>query len=82
MTFNPSPTHLVISTFRHAAGTAVLSKHKPLSIHTTLPGHPDPLSVKGRIITVEFPGCYIIATYVTNAGEKLKVGLSDIQRGH
>lgn len=67
-----------MSTFRHSAGTAALSKHKPLSVHTTLPGHPDPSSVKGRIVTMEFPGCYIIGTYVTNAGEKLKVGSSDI----
>lgn len=39
----------------------------------TLPGHPDPTSVKGRIVTLEFPTCYLIATYVPNAGTGLKV---------
>ncbi|EGO18655.1 hypothetical protein SERLADRAFT_404075, partial [Serpula lacrymans var. lacrymans S7.9] len=38
----------------------------------TLPGHPDPDQVKGRIITLEFEGCYLIATYVVNAGQGLK----------
>lgn len=55
------------------AGTAVLSKYKPLSVDKTLPGHPNPDEVKGRIITVEFEGCYVVATYVTNAGQNLKV---------
>ncbi|KAG2750635.1 hypothetical protein P692DRAFT_20776351 [Suillus brevipes Sb2] len=61
-----------ISSKKTYSGTAVLSKHKPLSVDTKLPGHPDPSSVKGRIVTVEFPGCYIVATYVTNAGQGLK----------
>jgi hypothetical protein len=51
----------------------VLSKYKPLSVTKTLPGHPKPSSVKGRIITLEFEGCYIVATYVVNAGTGLKV---------
>jgi len=55
------------------AGTAVLSKYKPLSVVKTLPGHPKPNDVKGRIITLEFEECYIIATYVVNAGTGLKV---------
>jgi exonuclease III len=55
------------------AGTAVLSKHKPISVQYTLPGHPNPTFVKGRIITLEFEGCYVIATYVVNAGVGLKV---------
>lgn len=42
----------------------------------TLPGHPDPSVVKGRIITLEFDTCYLVATYVPNAGEKLKVRLT------
>ncbi|KAG2157224.1 Endonuclease/exonuclease/phosphatase [Suillus clintonianus] len=61
-----------ISSKKSYSGTAVLSKHKPLSVDTKLPGHPDPSSVKGRIVTVEFPGCYIVATYATNAGQGLK----------
>lgn len=55
------------------AGTAILSKLKPLSVDKTLPGHPDPGSVKGRIVTLEFENYYVIGTYVVNAGEKLKV---------
>jgi exonuclease III len=55
------------------AGTAILSKLKPLSVDKTLPGHPDPGSVKGRIITLEFDDYYVIGTYVVNAGQNLKV---------
>ncbi len=58
------------------AGTAILSKHKPLSVDKTLPGHPDPSSVKGRIVTLEFENYYVIGTYVVNAGQGLKVCLS------
>jgi AP endonuclease-1 len=39
----------------------------------TLPGHPDPGSVKGRIVTLEFEDYYVIGTYVVNAGQGLKV---------
>ncbi|KZV64349.1 hypothetical protein PENSPDRAFT_172031 [Peniophora sp. CONT] len=61
-----------ISTQKGYSGTAVLSKHEPISVSKTLPGHPDPDSVKGRIITLEFEKYYLIGTYVPNAGEKLK----------
>ncbi|THH17532.1 hypothetical protein EW146_g3296 [Bondarzewia mesenterica] len=54
------------------SGTAILSKHKPINVDKTLPGHPNPEFVKGRIITLEFENYYLIATYVVNAGEKLK----------
>jgi hypothetical protein len=33
-----------------AAGVAVLSKHKALTVDKTLPGHPDPAYVKGRCV--------------------------------
>lgn len=56
-----------------AGGTAVLSKIKPISVTKLLPGHPDPEQVKGRLVTVEFEGCYVVGTYVTNAGQELKV---------
>lgn len=39
----------------------------------TLPGHPDPKSVKGRIVTLEFESLYLVGTYVVNAGTGLKV---------
>ncbi|KAI0670400.1 Endonuclease/exonuclease/phosphatase [Trametes maxima] len=55
-----------------AAGTAILSKVEPLSVDYTLPGHPDPSSVKGRIVTLEFASCYLVGTYVVNAGTGLK----------
>ncbi|THG98636.1 hypothetical protein EW026_g3596 [Hermanssonia centrifuga] len=54
------------------SGTAILSKIKPLSIDYTLPGHPDPKSVKGRIVTLEFKSLYLVGTYVVNAGTGLK----------
>ncbi|KZT68151.1 hypothetical protein DAEQUDRAFT_728187 [Daedalea quercina L-15889] len=54
------------------SGTAILSKIKPISVNTTLPGHPDPSSVKGRIVSLEFESCWLVGTYVVNAGTGLK----------
>ncbi|TFY56908.1 hypothetical protein EVJ58_g7355 [Rhodofomes roseus] len=54
------------------SGTAILSKIKPISVNTTLPGHPDPAAVKGRIVTLEFASCWLVGTYVVNAGTGLK----------
>lgn len=51
----------------------MLSKQKPLSVDETIPGHPDPESIKGRIVTLEFESCYLVGTYVVNAGQGLKV---------
>lgn len=39
----------------------------------TLPGHPEPNTVKGRIVTLEFENLYVVGTYVVNAGTGLKV---------
>lgn len=64
--------HWAISDKKSYSGTAILSKHKPLSVSTTLPGHPDPASVKGRIVTLEFENMYVVGTYVVNAGADLK----------
>jgi len=61
-----------ISGVKGYSGMAILSKRKPLSITKTLPGHPDPSITKGRIITLEFDTCYVIGTYVVNAGMGLK----------
>ncbi|KAI9459411.1 Endonuclease/exonuclease/phosphatase [Lactarius psammicola] len=61
-----------ISQKKTYSGTAILSKYKPLSVDKTLPGHPDPGSVKGRIVTLEFEDYYVIGTYVVNAGQGLK----------
>jgi hypothetical protein len=43
----------------------------------TLPNHPNPDLVKGRIITLEFENYYLIGTYVVNAGVDLKVRIFD-----
>ncbi|KAI0748107.1 Endonuclease/exonuclease/phosphatase [Daedaleopsis nitida] len=64
--------HWAISSKKTYSGTAILSKVKPLSVDYTLPGHPDPTSVKGRIVTLEFESCYVVGTYVVNAGTGLK----------
>ncbi len=39
----------------------------------TFLGHPDPGSVKGRIVALEFEDYYVIGTYVVNAGQGVKV---------
>ncbi|KAJ6502350.1 Endonuclease/exonuclease/phosphatase [Mycena sanguinolenta] len=64
--------HWSISDKKTYSGTAILSKHKPLSVTTTLPGHPDPTYVKGRIVTLEFENSYVVGTYTVNAGTNLK----------
>ncbi|KAI1795893.1 Endonuclease/exonuclease/phosphatase [Ganoderma leucocontextum] len=61
-----------ISDKKTYAGTAILSKVKPLSVTYDLPDHLDKSAVKGRIVTLEFESCYVIGTYVTNAGTGLK----------
>ncbi|KAG2020034.1 DNA-(apurinic or apyrimidinic site) lyase [Coprinopsis cinerea AmutBmut pab1-1] len=58
-----------ISDKKTYAGTAILSKVKPLHVDYKLPGHPNP---KGRILTLEFENAYLIGTYVVNAGQELK----------
>ncbi|KAI0721107.1 Endonuclease/exonuclease/phosphatase [Cerioporus squamosus] len=64
--------HWAISDKKTYSGTAILSKVQPLSVDYTLPGHPDASAVKGRIVTLEFESCYLIGTYVVNAGTGLK----------
>ncbi|TCD63626.1 hypothetical protein EIP91_005177 [Steccherinum ochraceum] len=54
------------------SGTAILSKTEPISVDYTLPGHPEPDTVKGRIVTLEFENLYVVGTYVVNAGTGLK----------
>lgn len=66
-------SHQPAHTNESAAGTAILSKVEPISVDYTLPGHPDPKSVKGRIVTLEFANLYLVGTYVVNAGTGLKV---------
>ncbi|TDL24872.1 hypothetical protein BD410DRAFT_766433 [Rickenella mellea] len=61
-----------ISDKKGYAGTAILSKIKPLSVTTKLPGHPDDNVVKGRLVTLEFENYWLVGTYVVNAGQDLK----------
>jgi AP endonuclease 1 len=68
-----SPLGSTRSSDLFVAGTAILSKQKALNVTYTLPDHPDPDIVKGRLITLEFENLWLIATYVPNAGDKLKV---------
>lgn len=65
--------HYFLVYSQDTAGTAIFSKHKPLSVDKTLPGHPNATIWKGRIITLEYPAFYLVGTYVVNAGEGLKV---------
>ncbi|RPD66119.1 hypothetical protein L226DRAFT_530245 [Lentinus tigrinus ALCF2SS1-7] len=67
-----SHRYWAISDKKTYSGTAILSKVQPLSVDYTLPGHPDASAVKGRIVTLEFKSCYLIGTYVVNAGTGLK----------
>ncbi|KAG0049656.1 hypothetical protein BGZ83_005517 [Gryganskiella cystojenkinii] len=53
------------------AGVAMFSKTKPISVTAGLPTHPDPSVTKGRIVTLEFPTCYLLGCYVPNAGQGL-----------
>ncbi|TIA90446.1 hypothetical protein E3P99_01554 [Wallemia hederae] len=57
-----------ISQKKGYAGCAILSKIKPLRKWLTLPNHPDPLSTKGRIVTLEYENTHLIGTYVPNSG--------------
>ncbi|EJD54222.1 hypothetical protein AURDEDRAFT_79056 [Auricularia subglabra TFB-10046 SS5] len=61
-----------ISDKKGYSGTAILSRVKPLGASYTLPGHRDVASTRGRIVTLEFEGFWLVGTYVVNAGEKLK----------
>ncbi|KAF8682134.1 DNA-(apurinic or apyrimidinic site) lyase [Rhizoctonia solani] len=63
------------------AGTAILSKYKPISSSFTLDSSTNAASgtpkldeddIKGRLVTLEFEKCWVIGTYVPNAGEGLK----------
>ncbi|MHC1787124.1 MAG: exodeoxyribonuclease III [Christensenellales bacterium] len=51
------------------SGTAVFTRHQPLAIHNGLQGdHLD----EGRVLTLEYPGFYLVNAYVPNAQPELK----------
>ncbi|KAF8933948.1 hypothetical protein CPC16_003836 [Podila verticillata] len=53
------------------AGVAIFSKITPINVTAGLPTHPVPDVTKGRVVTLEFPTCFIVGCYVPNAGQGL-----------
>lgn len=53
------------------AGVVVFSKITPINVTAGLPTHPDPDCTKGRIVTLEYPTCFVLGCYVPNAGQNL-----------
>lgn len=52
------------------SGTAIFTKHKPL--HVTFGVGVEELDHEGRLITLEYPNCYILTCYTPNAQDGLK----------
>lgn len=52
------------------SGVAIISKTKPLSVEMGI-GHSNH-DGEGRVITAEFPDCFVVNVYVPNSGEGLK----------
>ncbi|KAF9086082.1 hypothetical protein BGX23_009154 [Mortierella sp. AD031] len=53
------------------AGVAMFCKTRPINVTAGLPTHPDPACTKGRIVTLEYPTCFVLGCYVPNAGQGL-----------
>ncbi|KAG0345922.1 hypothetical protein BG005_001036 [Podila minutissima] len=53
------------------AGVAIFSKITPINVTAGLPTHPVPDVTKGRVVTLEFPTCFVVGCYVPNAGQGL-----------
>ncbi|KAG0088421.1 hypothetical protein BGZ93_010428 [Podila epicladia] len=53
------------------AGVAIFSKFTPINVTAGLPTHPTPDVTKGRVVTLEFPTCFVVGCYVPNAGQGL-----------
>lgn len=53
------------------AGVAIFSKITPINVTAGLPTHPAPDVTKGRVVTLEFPTCFVVGCYVPNAGQGL-----------
>lgn len=51
------------------SGTAIFTKHEPLSVHYGLEDDPD--EAEGRIITLEYDNFYLVNTYIPNAKRDL-----------
>jgi len=51
------------------SGTGILTKHAPLAVHHGI-GHADHDS-EGRVLTLEYPACFIVCVYTPNAQAEL-----------
>lgn len=50
------------------SGTAIFTKHTPLSVSYNIPGH----ETEGRVITLEYEEYYLVCVYTPNAQNELK----------
>lgn len=52
------------------SGTAIFTKHEPINVTYGI-GDPE-LDTEGRVITLEYPGFYLMTVYTPNSGSELK----------
>lgn len=50
------------------SGTAIFTKHTPLSVNYNIPGH----DIEGRVVTLEYEDFYLVCVYTPNAQNELK----------
>lgn len=50
------------------SGTAIFTKHTPLSVNYNIPGH----DTEGRVVTLEYEDFYLVCVYTPNAQNELK----------
>lgn len=50
------------------SGTAIFTKHTPLSVNYNIPGH----DTEGRVVTLEYGDFYLVCVYTPNAQNELK----------
>ena len=62
--------HTVSKLRKGYSGVAVFTRLKPLSVSYGLEN--GKYDDEGRVITLEFPSCYVVGAYVPNAGDGLK----------
>ena len=50
------------------SGTAIFTKHTPLSVSRNIPGH----DTEGRVVTLEYEDFYLVCVYTPNSQDSLK----------
>ena len=50
------------------SGTAIFTKHTPLSVNHNIPGH----DTEGRVVTLEYEDFYLVCVYTPNSQDSLK----------